>query len=138
MDIEGKWRPDKKNLGLFGENVAQRYLESLGHHIIRRNLKSGAKEIDIISFDENGIHFVEVKTRTFPFQARPEECVTRKKQQCMIKFASEFLRSRMCRELIGSSCHECNFDIVSVIVDKRGCPHVEYFPNAFTPIWSLL
>ena len=53
----------RQKLGERGENVACRYLESMGHTILERNWRNGHLEIDIISVDPEGIHFVEVKAR---------------------------------------------------------------------------
>ena len=53
----------RRQLGKAGEYVACGFLRSMGHIILERNWRSGHLEIDIISLDRDGIHFVEVKTR---------------------------------------------------------------------------
>ena len=66
-------------LGRRGEDVACGFLESMGHRIVARNYRTGHLEIDIISTDVNGVHFVEVKSRMAPVAVAPEENVTPQK-----------------------------------------------------------
>jgi putative endonuclease len=49
----------------------------MGHTILERNWRSGHLEIDIISFDKDGTHFVEVKTRSRSIQALSQEYVNK-------------------------------------------------------------
>ena len=72
MEGEGNKR---QKLGKIGEDLACEYLTGLGQRIIERNWRSGHLEIDIISIDADGIHFVEVKTRRESIQAPPQENV---------------------------------------------------------------
>ena len=63
----------KRELGRLGEDIACDWLSAHGHTVLRRNYRSGHLEIDIVSIDKDGIHFVEVKTRRFSVQAPPQE-----------------------------------------------------------------
>ena len=63
----------KGKLGKAGEEEVCKWLISKGHTILERNWRAGKQEIDIISLDRDGIHFVEVKSRTAPVQGEPEE-----------------------------------------------------------------
>ena len=45
-----------------GENIVARHLLKKNHIILGRNLKYRCGELDIVSFREGIIHFVEVKT----------------------------------------------------------------------------
>ena len=65
----------RQKLGKSGEDIACRYLEGLGHTILERNWRGGHLEIDIISVDPDGIHFVEVKARQKSIQAPPQDNV---------------------------------------------------------------
>lgn len=60
-------------LGKRGEDEACELLIKKGHAILERNYRCGHLEIDIISIDSDGLHFVEVKTRMAPVCAEPEE-----------------------------------------------------------------
>ena len=118
-------------LGRTGEDIACRMLESMGHIVLERNWRSGHLEIDIISYDAAGIHFVEVKTRRESVQAPPQESVNRRKQSRIVRAAQSFLRSSRGKPF-GS--HECMFDVVAVTF--HGDEHsAEWIPQAFMPIY---
>ena len=128
MESRGNY---KGQLGRRGENIACSLLESMGHTILERNWRSGHLEIDIISYDAAGIHFVEVKTRRESVQAPPQENVDRRKQNRIAHAAQSFLRSGKGRPF-GS--HECVFDVVAVTFcgDEYS---TEWIPQAFIPIY---
>lgn len=117
--------------GREGEEIACNFLMKNGHTILRRNYRSGHLEIDIISLDRDGIHFVEVKTRRPPLQAGPEMSVTPAKQRRLALAAGAFLRSAA--DTGGLGMMECFFDIVSIVIDGAQTS-LQYFPKAFIPI----
>ena len=121
----------RQTLGQRGENLACRYLEGMGHTILERNWRNSHLEIDIISFDPLGIHFVEVKTRRESIQAPPQESVDRKKQMRITKAAAAFLKSGKGQAFGG---RECLFDIVAVTFIEDQV-RIEYFPQAYIPIY---
>ena len=114
--------------GRKGEDAACAYLESQGHRILERNWRSGHLEIDIISESPEAIHFVEVKARTLPFQAPPEENVGPVKQRRITAAALSYLHRRQ------GMGKEVFFDVVSVIFSGAGT-EVEYFPQAWIPLY---
>lgn len=120
-------------LGKRGEDIACRLLEGLGHRIVARNYRSGHLEIDIISEDALGVHFVEVKSRMAPVAAEPEENVTRQKQKKITRAALRFLHTAGSRWTKGDS--EIFFDVVAVTFDG-GEEKVEWFPNAYIPLYT--
>ena len=119
-------------LGRRGEDVACEFLEELGHQIVRRNYRSGHLEIDIISTDGNGVHFVEVKSRVAPVAAAPEENVTPLKQKKIANAALRYLNNSKDLGITGGM--DVSFDIVAVTFDG-GETNVDWFPNAFIPIY---
>ena len=119
-------------LGRRGEDVACEFLEELGHQIVRRNYRSGHLEIDIISTDGNGVHFVEVKSRVAPVAAAPEENVTSLKQKKIANAALRYLNNSKDPGISGGM--DVSFDIVAVTFDG-GETNVDWFPNAFIPIY---
>lgn len=121
----------KKQTGRRGEQIACDFLVGKGHTILERNWRSGHLEVDIISLDPKGIHFVEVKTRRPPFQALPQDCVDRAKQRNIAKAAAAYMRSAKGRR---AGDAEIWFDIVAVILDGSN-ETVEYIPGAYTPIY---
>ena len=84
----------RAEIGRRGEDIACRYLIEKGHTILERNWRSGHLEVDIISLDREGLHFVEVKSRVAPFSAAPEESVGYVKQKRIIAAAERYIHSR--------------------------------------------
>lgn len=121
----------RRDLGKIGEDIAYDVLRSMGHVILERNWRSGHLEIDIISFDPDGIHFVEVKSRRHNIQAPPQENVDRMKQRRIAKAATAFLRTS--RGLPYGN-HECHFDIMAVTFEDDSF-RTEWFPQAYIPLY---
>lgn len=118
-------------LGKRGEDVACRFLEGMGHRILRRNFRSGHLEIDIISIDRSGVHFVEVKSRVAPVAAAPEENVTTAKQKKVADAAIRYLSGSKDPEIAEA---EVFFDVVAVTFDGWE-ERMEWFPGAFIPMY---
>ena len=123
-------RRGRSALGRRGEDLACDFLCSRGHHILERNWRGGHLEIDIISEADDGVHFVEVKSRTAPAEAAPEEKVGALKQRRISEAALKYLNART-----GGEGQEVFFDIVSVLFDGNGA-EVKYFPQAWIPLYT--
>lgn len=122
----------RMELGRRGEDVACEFLTGKGHIIVQRNFWSGHLEIDIISLDRNGVHFVEVKSRVAPVMVSPEENVTAAKQKKVADAALRYLHTSKDKRL--SADLEVSFDVVAVTFDGGG-EIVEWFPNAYYPMY---
>ena len=120
----------KKALGAVGEDLACRYLESRGHRILERNWRGGHLEVDIISAASDGVHFVEVKTRTAPVAASLDDQVGPQKQHRIADAALKYLNTNHLE-----SPPEVFFDIVSVVFDGQSAD-VKYIPGAWIPIYT--
>lgn len=120
-------------IGRRGEDEACELLIKRGHTILERNHRCGHLEIDIISLDSKGLHFVEVKTRMAPVAAKPEENVTRLKQKRIEKAAQIYLNGMKNANL--EKDFEVNFDVVAVTLEGSEAL-AEYFPNAWIPIFT--
>ena len=118
-----------KLIGHRGEAAVAEYLIARGHTVLDRNWRSGHLELDIVSIDSSGVHFVEVKTRTSKDIANPEESVGYIKQKRVAQAAARYLASKG-RQL---GYNEVFFDVAAVIF-KDGQAEIEYFPNAFIPM----
>lgn len=117
-------------VGRKGEDLACIHLMELGHTILERNWRSGHLEIDIISLDRNGIHFVEVKSRlSEEGETSPEESVTRKKQMKLYEAARRYLAGK--RNVLSGE-RECHFDVLSVLLGRESTV-INSFPDAFFP-----
>lgn len=121
----------RRGLGQLGEDIACRHLQSLGHTILRRNWRSGHLEIDVISLDKDGIHFVEVKARRRNIQAPPQENVDHRKQEKIAKAAKSFLKSK---NGLPYGDFECSFDIIAVTFEGEEAK-IEWIPQAYIPIY---
>ena len=117
-------------LGKWGEETAVRYLKRKGLYIRHRDWHCGHKDIDIVATDEYGtqVIFVEVKTRTAPVQAAPQENVGVVKQRRITAAALRYLHGSQ------SFGKEAFFDVISVILYPDGT-EIEYFPYAWIPMY---
>ena len=118
-------------VGKKGEDAACVWLASNGHTVLERTWRGGRCEIDIISADGAGLHFVEVKSRKAPAAADPLVNVTAAKQKHMVQAALQYLHSGGRR----FADAEVSFDIVTVIIDTD-TTYIQYYPQAFIPIYD--
>ena len=121
MQVKGKHA-----FGQLGEEKACAFLQSRGHRIVKRNWRGSHLEVDIISEDADGLHFVEVKTR-LDADATPEEKVNALKQRRISAAALKYLNET-------GSDREVFFDVVSVTLSGDET-HVKYFPQAWIPMY---
>lgn len=119
----------RAEIGRRGEDIACRYLIEKGHTILERNWRSGHLEVDIISLDREGLHFVEVKSRVAPFSAAPEESVGYVKQKRIIAAAERYIHSRK-RIATVFELPDISFDVISIIFEG-GRIGIEWFPGAY-------
>lgn len=124
-------RNHRQDLGRRGENIACEYLKGIGHTILERNWRNGRLEIDIISVNAEGIHFVEVKAREQSVQAPPQDNVNKAKQKRIVSAALGFLNTA---QGLPRKDLECFFDVVAIIFED-GKANVEWIPQAFIPLY---
>ncbi len=76
----------RKEIGIWGENIACKYLEENQYEIIERNFLCRQGEIDIIAKDKktNEWTFIEVKTRSNFKYGNPADSVNKEKQKHML------------------------------------------------------
>lgn len=72
---------ERKQLGASGEDLAAEFIIDKGYRILNRNLHLRVGEIDILAQDGQAIVIVEVKTKRYINQGRPEEQVDYFKQR---------------------------------------------------------
>lgn len=101
------YKENKRRIGSFYEAKAAEYLERQGLHILVRNYRCKAGEIDLIARDGAYIVFVEVKYRSTEISGNPLEAVDRAKQRTISRVAEFFLLRRY-----GSMEIPCRFDVV--------------------------
>jgi putative endonuclease len=120
-------KTSRRQLGDLGEDLACEYLEKAGQQILHRNWTVGHLEIDIISRDSRGLHFVEVKSRVAPLTADPLDNATTAK---MARIARAALRYAA----LHSGNSELFFDIVTVVF-QGGRTDISYYPQAYLPVF---
>ena len=122
---------ERRETGNEGEIIVCSYLEKNSHTVLEKNYRSGHLEIDIISLDRDGIHFVEVKTRRPPLQASPQDSVTAAKQRRIAQAAANYLsRSKH----PGLETLECHFDVAAVVIDGNRTT-IKFIKDAYIPIF---
>ena len=115
------------SIGKAGEDIACQFLVQNGHRILERNFRASHLEIDIISEDSSGVHFVEVKSRTVPAQAPPEENVNAAKQKRIASAAATYLKRH-------PGAREVFFDIIAIEFDG-GKTSLRWYPQAWIPTY---
>jgi putative endonuclease len=82
---------NRKELGEWGETLAVQKLETEGYRIRDRNWRTREGELDVVAQKGDTIVFVEVKARTNRNFGLPEEALTKKKRERLIKTALAYL-----------------------------------------------
>lgn len=121
-------RPSGHNLelGKRGEDAAAAYLTHKGYQILERNWRSPAGEADIIALDEDGLHFVEVKTRMSERRGFPAEAVDQKKRQKYERMAEIYI----CNCDLDDDM-DVYFDIISILVGDNNRAFLRFHKNAY-------
>ncbi len=101
------YRRNNRRIGSFYEEKAAEYLERHGMHIVERNYRCRAGEIDLIAKDGAYVVFVEVKYRSTEGSGNPLDAVDIGKQRTISKVAKRYLLSRY-----HSLDIPCRFDVV--------------------------
>jgi putative endonuclease len=112
------------NVGKWGENKAEEYLENKGYSIQGRNVRTPYGEIDIIARKKGKYIFIEVKTRRSLQFGYPEDAITGKKRVKLIESAMAYIQDH-------PECgDEWQIDVISIqkIPSKR--LNIIHFENA--------
>lgn len=98
--------------------MAAVWIQEKGYTIIERNWRFKHLEVDIIASKANRLHFFEIKTRTSAKFGYPEESVSNKKMQNLLRAAEEYQYQNPQWKLL-------QFDVLAITM-IRGTP-TEYF-----------
>ncbi len=116
----------KLRLGAWGENLAAEYLVRRGYSCLAKNVRVGAKEIDLVMEHDDLIVFVEVKTRATDTFGRPEAAVRKSKQQHLIEAAWGYLAQ------IDRLQTAWRYDVIAIEATKeREVIRIDHYPAAF-------
>lgn len=116
----------QQELGVFGEQLAHRFLREKQYKIIASNFHFGKLEADILCLADGKLVVVEVKTRQTAEIGEPWRAVTRAKQRQIIKVANHYISEH-------NIDLETRFDVVS-IVHNGFRTDLEHIEDAFSPI----
>jgi putative endonuclease len=100
--------PTRAELGRSGEAVAEAYLRARRFHIVARNFRCRAGEIDLVARDRDALVFVEVRSRRGDRAGTALESVTRAKQARVARVARYYLAAH------GLGDTTSRFDVVGV------------------------
>ncbi len=106
-----------------GEDIAARYLQSIGWRIISRNVEFRVGEIDIVAEHEEHLVFVEVRSRSGQSGPPPAHTVTFPKQRRLNKAANMVLQR------YAGPCPFARFDVIGVDLDSEQV--TEHIKGAF-------
>jgi len=103
-------------------------LKRKGFTTIARNFTCKLGEIDIIVNDSDGtIVFVEVRTKTDESFTEAHRTVTPKKRARLVRTARYFMKTYKVKG------RPLRFDVVAVVLGRKGRPQIRHYENAFTP-----
>lgn len=112
----------KKEVGDYGEKIAQEFLIEAGYYFIEKNFRGKAGEIDLIVKDRDHLVFVEVKTRKNKDYMNAREAVNTSKQNKIKKTARDYIfQKRIHYKYI-------RFDVLEYYTDTK---EVDHFIDAF-------
>jgi putative endonuclease len=80
----------RKDTGILGEKIAQRFLIERGYQIIETNYRCREGEIDIVTHKDDYLVFVEVRTKRSSAFGMPEESVTAAKKEHLRTVANRY------------------------------------------------
>lgn len=116
---------EKQNIGKLGEDIAIKYLEKHGYHILERNYRKPWGEIDIIAQQKDELVFVEVKAQNQEFEWRPEENITQHKKRQLSRIVATYLKANKIPE-----DQNWRVDVLAITLDfKTQNASVEHVQN---------
>ena len=110
----------RSTLGPQGEAIAAAHLEARGMRIVGRNYHTRYGEVDLIAEDGDAIVFVEVKARRSSAFALPEESVTQRKRERLMKTAETYLQAN------GLEQRSWRIDVVAITLQANGPARINH------------
>ena len=109
---------EHNDAGKEGERLAEAYLLTKGFTILYRNWRYSHYEIDIVALKNKVPHFIEVKLRKSKTFGWPEQNVTKKKINCLLQAANQFMFRH-------AQYNDFRIDILSIIQPSNA--EAEYY-----------
>jgi putative endonuclease len=120
-------RTEKQRIGRAAENIAASFLRDKGLEILERNYLCRLGELDIVARDRDVLVIAEIRTRATNRYGGSAASVDLRKQQRLIRAASQLLQQR--RDLAHL---RVRFDVVAVSEIDRERPRVDWIQHAFS------
>ncbi len=117
---------ENHDFGKKGEDEAENLLKSKGFEILGRNVRIAGNEMDIVAKKEHLLVVAEVKTRSYATMGEPEEFVSKKQQQNLIKAANAYVTQKNLNV-------DVRFDIISIVKNQYQTT-VRHIEDAFYPV----
>lgn len=115
-------------LGRWGEQRCEKFLKHKGLKTLTRNFSCKTGELDLIMTDSEGcIVFVEVRTKTDEEFSDVESSITSAKKTRLIKASRYFIATN------NIANHPFRFDVVAIVLGRKGKPQIRHYENAFVP-----
>lgn len=124
--MKPKLLPSRHELGRLGERMAVAYLKKHGLRILTCNFRIRYGEIDCIAIDprDQCTVFVEIKTRSGTEFGQPEDAVTPRKLQEVVKTAEYYMLEHP------DVPQRMRIDVISVMVTGNGkAPDIRHLRN---------
>jgi len=119
---------DRTLLGKWGEKRCEKFLKRKGLKPLARNFSCNTGEIDLIMVaPDRTIVFVEVRTRADEKFASVESSITSAKKAKLLRTARHFLATGNIND------RPYRFDVVTIVLDKKGPEQIRHYENAFVP-----
>ncbi len=122
-----KKKRSTKEIGDWGETVAEKYLLENGYEVIGKNVYTPFGELDLVARKGSRLHIVEVKTRLSDAFGYPEQAVNERKIIHLVESTQHYLQEQSIFD------YDWQIDIVSVQANnKLENIKITYFENAIT------
>ena len=115
---------NKREVGGYGEQLAEKHLVANGYQISTRNFRIASGEIDLIAYKDKTVVFVEVKYRKNLSRGYPAESVTKAKQRKIRRLAEYYIYKNNLRNV------DFRIDVIQIIDDGVN-PIIDHIENAF-------
>lgn len=105
---------DPRTLGRYAEDLAAKYLVSIGLRVLARNVRNRYGELDIVAADckEKELVIVEVRCRTKNKIQDAIESIDRRKYRALVRASNEYIDS-----IDWSGCWR--IDLIAITIDSR-------------------
>jgi len=111
------------DLGNKGEQLAFEFLLDKGYTILEKNYRFQKAEIDIIAQKDDVLAVIEVKTRTSDYFGNPQDFVTKKKIELLLKAINHYIIEK-------DLDLEIRFDIIAILIQGKNVS-IEHLEAAF-------